>query len=91
VVVRLALVPAVASGLLFLNIALALYKPVRRIRAVAIFSSEQANSLNVRKPLNIKSRTMRSDQASPNISSAMLMGHPERWEEARDFVAMGRR
>lgn len=45
---------------------------------VAMPSSDADNSLNVPRPLNITSRTIRSDHLSPAISSAMLIGQPDR-------------
>src|ERR1700746_2039160 len=45
---------------------------------VAMPSPDSSNSVNVRKPRTIRSRIIRSDQRSPNLSSDMLTGHPER-------------
>ncbi len=50
---------------------------------VAIPSPDSSNSLNVRSPRTIRSRTISSDQRSPNISSDTLTGQPDRgWEAA---------
>src|SRR6266699_750403 len=45
---------------------------------VAIPSPDASNSLNVRKPRTIKSRMISNDQRSPNLSSEILTGQPDR-------------
>ena len=57
---------------------------------VAIPSPDSSNSLNVRSPRTIRSRTISSDQRSPNISSDTLTGQPDRGWEAM-FPATRRR
>src|ERR1700756_2040809 len=55
---------------------------------VAMRSSEERNSLKVRKPRTMMSRMMSRDQRSPSISTEALSGHPERRLGAGSFPAI---